>query len=178
MQKFNHPIEKLVETIIYEDVEFEVVERPEVLWVGCLDYAKNNTDEPDTEATLKRLQWLVVDITTETDTRELMCPDWFAQLWINYGDRFSDKPNGVMFAHETYSDKQDKRFDVFTQPGGLWLRVRNDNAAAWLGKAHEYLETSLKNGYMQNHDIHVQQVTCQCQVEPYTNYVYIPIRKI
>ena len=61
-----------------------------------------------------------------------MNPDWSAALSINY---CVDKPCGIMFAQETYSDKQDERYDLFTQPGGLWLRIRNDrNAAALLGK--------------------------------------------
>lgn len=127
MQKLNHPVEKLVETFLYNGVEFEVVERPEVLWVGCVDYASNNADESDIGATLERYQKFV-----EIPKKELINPDWSAALSINYG---VDKPCGIMFAQETYSDKQDERYDLFTQPGGLWLRIRNDrNAAALLGK--------------------------------------------
>jgi len=192
MQKFQHPAERLVETIAYKGVEFEVVERPDMLWVGCVDYAKNNTGESDIQSTLKRFQGLVKDIAAETDTRELMCPDWSAALSINYS--CSDKPCGIMFANETRSAKQDERFDVFTQLGGLWLRVRNDNtaASALLGKenaaSYEYFTgeqaplqcAARENGYMQNPDVHVQ-VEYHCHAEyatpPHTNYAYIPIKK-
>ena len=42
MSKSNHPVEKHVQTITYQSIDFEVVERPDVLWVGCVDYAENN----------------------------------------------------------------------------------------------------------------------------------------
>ena len=45
MGKFNHQIDKSVQIIWYRDIEFEIVERPEVLWVGCLDYAVNHQNE-------------------------------------------------------------------------------------------------------------------------------------
>ena len=56
MIRFDHPMEKLIKTIIYHGVQFEIVERPDVLWVGSVDYANNNTDEPDWGITLKRFQ--------------------------------------------------------------------------------------------------------------------------
>jgi len=34
MQKFIHPLEKNVQVITYKGVSFEVVERPDVVWVG------------------------------------------------------------------------------------------------------------------------------------------------
>lgn len=38
MQKPKHPVEKLlIETILYQNVGFEVVKRPDGLWVGCVD---------------------------------------------------------------------------------------------------------------------------------------------
>jgi len=39
MQTLIHPLEKRIEVITYNGVEFEVVERPDVTWVGCVDYA-------------------------------------------------------------------------------------------------------------------------------------------
>lgn len=178
----NHPIEKLIKVIIYKNVEFEVVERPDVIWVGCVDYAKNNTDESDIGATLKRFQELV----ETAPIKEKINPDWSAALSINYN--FGEKPCGIMFANETYSDKQDERYDLFTQPGGLWLRIRNDKntADALLGRechgTYEYFgvlkNAAKENGYMQNPDVHVE-VEYHCHAEygtpPHTNYAYIPI---
>lgn len=186
MAGLSHPIEKLVQTVFYEGVAFEVVERPDVVWVGCVDYADNNRDESNIDATLKRYREALIDV----PKRELIHPDWGAALSINY--TCGDKPCGIMFAQETYSDKQDPRYDLFTQPGGLWLRIRNDaNAAALLGKAsaapYEYfagqvLQNAAKeNGYRQNPDVHVQ-VEYHCHAEyatpPHTNYAYIPIVEI
>ena len=188
MQKLQHPAEKFLETVLYKGVEFDVVERPDVLWVGCVDYAKNNTDESDIGATLKRFQGLVKEIADET--RQLMCPDWSAAISINYSR--GDKPNGLMFANETWSAEQDARFDVFTQPGGLWLRVRAETkaATALFGKEQaemwEYFAgpqaplqcVAKANGYARNPDVHVV-VEYHCHAEyatpPHTSYAYIPI---
>ena len=182
MSKTNHPIEKLVKTIIYKGVEFEVVERPDVICVGCVDYANNNTDEADTGAIFKRFQELVESVPIE----EKINPDWWASLSINYS--CDDKPRGFMCLNESYTEKQDSRYDLFILPGGLWLRVCNDKKAAelLLGKEtanmYEYfageeapLQSAAKeNGYKQNPDIHIQ-VEYWYNNPPHTNYAYIPI---
>jgi hypothetical protein len=185
MSKTNHPVEKLVETLTYKGVEFEVVERPDVIWVGCVDYAVNNIDESDIGATLKRYREELINVTKQ----DLIDPDWSAALSINYC--CDEKPCGIMFAQETYSNKQDERYDLFTQPEGLWLRVKNDkSAAALLGKesaeTHEYFSGERKilravaeaNGYKQNPDILVE-IEYHCHAEygnpTHTNYAYIPI---
>ena len=183
--------EKLVQTISYKGVEFEIVERPDVLWVGCVAYADNNTGPAfaDDDMTLiKRYQELV-----DIPKQDRINPDWSASISINY--TCDDKPSGIMFAQETYTDKQDECYEVLTQPGGLWLRIRNDRKAAelLLGKdkvdAWEYfageqapLQSAAKeNGYMQNPDIHMQ-IEYHCHAEydnpPHTNFAYIPIVKI
>lgn len=185
MPKTNHPLEKLIQIITYKGVEFEIVERPDVMWVGCIDYAKNNTDESDVAATLKRFQEM-----KDIAKKELVNPDWSAALSINY--TCGSKPCGLMFANETYSDEQDSRFDLFIQPGGLWLRVYNDQNAAELlldkekAEPYEYFAGSQaplqsaarENGYLPNPEVHVQ-VEYSCHAEystpPHTNYAYIPI---
>ncbi len=186
MIKLNHPVEKLVQTITYKGVEFEVVERPDVIWVGCVNYAKELDGEPNMDATLERYQEII-----DIPKKELINPDWSAGISINYS--CSDKPNGLMFAQETYSDKQDEGYDLFVQTGGLWLRVLNDRtAAALLGKenaeASEYFreaqimqKVAAENGYMENPDVHFQ-VEYHCHAEysnpPHRNYAYIPIIKV
>lgn len=184
MQKTNHPLEKLVQMIPYKGVDFEVVERPDVLWVGCVDYAQNNTDESDIGTTLRRYREELIDV----PKHELINPDWSASLSINYGD--DSKPCGLMFAQEAYSGEQDRRYDLFTQPGGLWLRISitAKTDLALLGRrsngAWEYfgvLETAAEeNGYKQDPDVHVQ-VEYQCHAEygnpTYTSYAYIPVKR-
>ncbi len=177
-------IEKPVQTITYKSVEFEVVRRPDVIWVGCVDYAANNTDESNIGETLKRFQGLV----ETAPIKEKVNPDWSASLSINYNR--SDKPCGIMFANESYTDQQDERYDIFTQPGGLWLRVKGDdkNAKALLGKdkaqLYEFFEplrnAAKENGYVQNPDVHVE-VEYHCHAEyatpPHTCYAYIPVTR-
>lgn len=165
-------------------MELEAVERPNVIWVGCVDYADNNTGESDIGATLNRYRKELIDVAK----RELINPDWSAALSINY--KHSDMPCGLMFAQETYTDKQDERYDLFIQPGGLWLRIRNNkDSAALLGKekaeTYEYFaeaqilqNAAMENGYTQNPEIHVE-VEYHCHAEyntpSHTNYAYIPI---
>jgi len=184
---FAHPAEKPVKTIIYKKVELEIVERSDVLWMGCIDYAVNNTDESDIGATLERFQSLVKDITDENEVRELMCPDWSAALSINY--RCGDKPCGIMFGNEVYSDRQSGGFDLFTQPGGLWLRVRGSRQAArkLLDKKKtagpfEYFSAlraaAGANGYQQNPGVPVEvEYHCHAQYgkRRHMSYAYIPI---
>ena len=188
MSSTKHPIETLIQTLTYKGVDFEVVKRPIVLWVGCVDYAANTVDESDVGATLKRFQSLVED----TPIKDKINPNWSAALSINYSH--SDKPRGIMFANESYSDKQDERYDLFVQPGGLWLRINNNKNAAklLLGKETaepwEYfareqapLQSAAKeNGYIQNLDVAVQ-IEYHCHAEystpPHTNFAYIPICK-
>ena len=198
MQKLNHPVEKLVQIITYKGVEFEVVERPDVLWVGSVGYANNNTDEPDNGPTLKRFQGLINEGVVICDK---INPDWSAALSINYTCK--DKPCGIMFGNESYSEKQDERFDLFTQPGGLWLRVRNDEDAAarffdydkskpfnpWEYGPYRYFagenapmqSAAKEKGYIENPDVHIQ-IEYHCHAEygtpPHTNYAYIPIIRI
>ena len=182
MSKLIHPVEKLMQTIIYKGVEFEVVERPEVLWVGCVDYAKNNTDESDISATLNRYRGLFEIVPIE----EKMCPDWSAALSINYN--YDKEPCGIMFANESYTDKQDERYDLFTQPGGLWLRVsvNEETDSVFLGRKNygtfEYFsilsDAAQVNNYKQNPHIHME-VEYHCHAE-YNNpthkqFAYIPV---
>jgi len=109
--------EKRVETIQCNGAVFEVVERPETIWVGTISYANNHFDEPDMGALLKRYQDLVFVAPKE----DRINPDWDAAISINYR-KHGEAPKGMMYAQETYSaEKQDERYDLFTQPGGLWI---------------------------------------------------------
>ena len=141
--------EKLVETFAIGKAVFELFDRPEVLWVGTLAWAADNGSEPDNDALLKKYQALC-----EIPKRERMHPDWSAGISINYclGGK---APRGMLFAQETWSSKQDDRYDMFTQPAGLYLRLRLDKHAEKLlgkhyGDADMYglLEkTAMRHGY-------------------------------
>ena len=136
MAEERHPLEKRIAIWTYRGIDFEVVERPDVFWVGCLGYAHNLTDEPDIGATLRRFQALVSSV----PIREKVNPDWSAALSIHYG--CGDQPRGMMFGNESFTADQDERYDVLVQPGGLWLRVRNDAGAAQALLGREQAEPS------------------------------------
>jgi len=179
MSKLSHPIEKHIKTITYMGVEFMIVKRPDVLWVGCVGYANNNTDESDIGTTRKRFFDLV-----DVVKNGLINPGYGAALSINYG--CDDKPCGLMFAEETQSDKQDGRYDLFTQPGGLWLRlyITDDADAALLGRKNhglwEYFAKDVlknaaeENGYKINPDIDIA-VEYNHHDGDNANYLYVPV---
>ncbi len=182
MYKLNHPVEKHIQTITYKGIELEVVERPDVLWIGCVDYANNNTDESDINMTLKRFQRLI----ESAPIRDKMNPYWSAALSINYN--YDKMPCGIMFANESYTENQDERYDLFTQPSGLWLHVSvsEESDMALLGRQNygtfEYFSilrsAAEENGYMQNSEVHLE-IEYHCHAEyinpTHTNYAYIPI---
>ena len=121
--------ERIVETIQVNGAVFDVVERPETLWVGTISYAKNNRDDPDFKGCLKRFQKLC----PKAPKVDLINPVWDADISFNFIKRSGCAPKGVMYGLETYSaEKQDKRYDLFTQPSGLYMRIRNDEHAAAL----------------------------------------------
>ena len=170
--------EKLVSALDYKGVVFELVECPDVIWVGCVDYAGNNSDESDIDATYKRYSEKLADVAKQ----ELINPDNSAALSINYGSE--DKPCGIMFAQETHSREQDERYDIFFQPGSLWLRVCDSKtAAALLGKEdpglYEYFgllsEVAEANGYRQNPDINIE-IEYRCN-KTNSAYAYVPVIK-
>ena len=181
--RHHHPIETLVETITFKGGTLEVVKRPDVLWVGCVDYADNNEGESDIDKTLKRYEALA-----NVPKRELINPNWGAALSINYTT--NEKPNGLMLAQETYTNQQDERYQLFTQPGGLWLRVccNKKNSLAFFGEenAQEFMyfgplrDAATVGGYKQNPDIYVEMEYNGHAGEHGTRvgYAYIPVVKV
>lgn len=118
MSKLYRLHEKLVQTIMFKGVKFEVIERSGVIWVGCAEYAVNNAAEPDVAAALRRFREELIDV----PKHEIIHPDCSAALSIHY--TCDDKPCGLMFAQESYSEKQDKRYDVYKSPASLFIRVQ------------------------------------------------------
>ena len=53
MRELNHSVEELLQTILYKSVKIGVFERPDIFWVGCADYADDNTKESDIETALR-----------------------------------------------------------------------------------------------------------------------------
>ena len=124
--------EALVGSFTVRKAVFELHDRPEVLWVGTLAWAADNDSEPDTDALLKKFQALC----GPAPKLERMHPDWSAGISINY-NLGGKAPRGMLFAQETWSAQQDGRYDMYTQPAGLYLRLRLDkHAEKLMGKKH------------------------------------------
>lgn len=119
-------IDKIIETISYNGASFEVVERPEVLWVGKIAYATNLTDEPDIGKLLNEYRELL-----PVAKLDRINPDWDAAISIDYW-RGGAAPRGMMFAQETTSEKQDSQYDIFKMPASLFMRILNNTQAAQL----------------------------------------------
>ena len=136
--------EKLVETFTDGRTTFELYDRPEVFWVGTLAWAGNNEDEPDVDALLKKYQALC----EPAPKLERINPDWSAGITINYclGGK---APRGMMFAQETWSSEQDSRCDLFTQPAGLYLRIRKNDREAKKLLGQKTYEMEDLYGYME-----------------------------
>ena len=186
MSKTNHPIEKLVEVIRYKGIDCEVVERPEVLWVGCVGYENLDATELSRQTmdeTIKRFHSLI-----DIEKRERINPDWSSAISLNFCS--PDKPVGIMFAQEVYIAEQDERYDIITQPGGLWLRVQRteESMTALLGEKvgdfdlHRFFNplerVAEENGYVHNPNVDIE-IEYHCHAEystpPHTGYAYIPI---
>ena len=183
MARMQHPLERTVEMIEHEGVVFEVVERPDVVWVGTLAYADNLTDEADPDALLERYQMLIPLAPKEA----LVCPDWSAAISLNYTCN-GTLPRGTMFAQETYdANTQDMRHDLYTLLGGLYMRVYVDGSAAKLiGKescaACELFDVMRQrilptHGYMRDDEARTAEVEYRCHADNMW-YAYIPIKKI
>lgn len=178
-----HPLDKIVTSFVHNGIGYDVVERPDVLWVGCLDYAPSDHDEVDSDATLDRFRSLL-----GVEKRELVDPAWSAAIWVNYGR--VDKPRGLMFAQETYSGNQDAGYEVLKQPAGTWLRLRrsretsfalfgSESMDAWdYFSCGEMPKAAEANGYIVDPGASLW-IGYNCHEEystpPYSCYAYLPI---
>jgi len=125
-------IENCIESFTVKKAVFELVRRPEVLWVGTLAWAEDNESEPDTDTLLQKYQALC----GPAPKLALVNPDWSAGISINYCLN-GKAPRGMLFAQETWSAEQDSRYDIYAQPAGLCLRLRLDkNAEKLMGKQY------------------------------------------
>ena len=60
-------------------------------------------------------------------------PDWTGDITFNIHKATPETPFGVMYGQETYSaESQDGRYDIYSQPSGLYMRILNDEKAAAL----------------------------------------------
>lgn len=169
--------EKLINVVTHDGVNFEIVERQEVIWVGKVSYAPNLTDEPEIGKLLKEYQQLI-----PIEKKELINPEWDAAISIDYWQDGS-APRGMMFGMETYTEEQPECYDIFKMPPSLFMRIQNtEDAARLLGKdkcENWELFVFMKNTVMPLHNYKFNENGAQ-EVEYYhhksgTCYAYVPV---
>lgn len=75
LRNFNQPLEKIVTQFTCNGIDYDVVERIDTLWVGCLNYAENNHNEPDSGATIEGFQKLI-----NVGKKDLINDSWSAAI--------------------------------------------------------------------------------------------------
>lgn len=124
-----YQMEKIIETITYMDVIFEVVKRPESIFCGKLAYASDLDSEPDIGKLLDDYRGAV-----SIPKEERIAPDWDGAISIDYW-KGGTSPRGMMFAQEVASENQNEIYDIYKMPASLFMRVFHDeNAAKALGR--------------------------------------------
>ena len=152
MGGFRMSFEKLIENINYNGLSIEVVERPEFVWVGVVEYAQHG--EPDIGKIIKTYHEVMV-----TPKNEPLNPDWTAAISIDYW-REDGAPLGWMMAQETKTDEQDSCYGLYKVPSSLFMRVlNNETTAKIIGNEKKSADYELfgllgnvmaENGYIRN----------------------------
>ena len=158
MSKIFNPVEILVETILYEGVNFEIIERPIVTWIGSMKFNEedfNADPSPLVEEVLPLWNaFFENEVMNTTRHENFISPTAIGVLWFNI--KTGDLPNGMMIAKEVYTAKYASKYSLYTQPAGLYIRLKvNDNSARLIGKEqcephqlHKVMaEVAAENGY-------------------------------
>ena len=112
-----HPQEKIVETLDYNGITVEIVEWKETIWCGKIEYAINNTDEPNVE----KMSEDYFSLTSHAKPVDNLEDGWSVCISANYLS--GERPNGVMYASLVASDKQPDGFDIYKVPTGKYARI-------------------------------------------------------
>ena len=158
MSKVVNPVETLVKTIVYQEVKFEIIERPIVTWVGSMKFNEDDLNaDPSPLAKVVHPLWndfFENEIINQTRFENFISPTAIGVLWFNLFNK--ELPNGMMMAKEVYSAKYASKYDIYTQPAGLYIRVKVDgNSARLPGKEkcesyelHKFMKNvAAQNGY-------------------------------
>lgn len=122
----NHPHETILETFTYNNITAELVQWHPSIWCGCVQYAANNTDEPEVGTALNRFMALPFAKIREREE------NWDVCLSLNYLS--PDRPNGVMFGFLTDTEEQPDECDILRIPAARYIRIAlTDETAHALG---------------------------------------------
>lgn len=189
--KYFTAVETLIETIKYQGLDFEIIERPDVFWVGSMGFHEENKNA-DPSQLIDKIHPLWDEYFREEIMNDKVIEpvNPTANGVLTFNMKHNDLPNGMMIGHETYSSAQNPKYNLYAQPAGLYIRLKIDNISAKLiGKekceAYELYgvmkNIAKQNGYEEYYPI-VNGISLM-DVEyhdgaPESIYAYIPIRKI
>lgn len=179
-----HPQERIVETYQYNGISVELIEWKETFWCGKIGYAHNNTDEPDVEEIMN--EFMAVNSTQKPNQ-----PEVNASICMSINYLSNERPNGVMFGYQVFTQEQPEGFDIYKVPTVLYIRVlisaETSNALQcepWHGgiPPYEWIGEQIAPafGYVYGDDslpifeyyIHNPQTH-----KPETAYLYVPVTK-
>lgn len=185
METKRHPHETVLETFHFNGATAELVQWDAAVWCGSLEYAVNNTDEPDVETALNRFMALPFDAVPKAEE------GWDTCISLNY--LCSARPNGVMFAVLAVSDAVPEGFDVLRTTISLYMRITLDEVTAhaigeqpWEGGIPPYHWIGEKIapmfGYTYSEDT-LPVVEYYGNYNPQTNthqyrHLYVPVKKL
>lgn len=184
METKRHPHETVLETYQYNGISVELVQWDAAVWCGSLEYAVNNTDEPDVETALHRFMALSPDAVRKAEEA------WDTCISLNY--LCEVRPRGVMFAVLAASDAVPEGCDVLHTPASLYMRITPDEETAaavgeqpWEGGIPPYQWIGEKIaplfGYTYGDDT-LPVVEYYGNYDPKTNvhqyrHLYVPVKK-
>ena len=120
-----HPQESIIKTYDFNGIIVDLVEWSDTVWCGKVDYADNNTDEPNVEKIMEDF----MSISAIPNSRE---DNWDICMSVNYLS--CERPSGVMFGFLVAADVQPDSYDIYRIPAARYLRIRIcDETARALG---------------------------------------------
>jgi hypothetical protein len=111
-----HPQERIVDTFKYNGMSIEVVEWDVSIWCGKMEFAKNNTDDPDmgkVSDDSSAQNPAAINERLETASNTLLHFDFLTL----------ERPAAAMFAFLVNTENQPDGFDVKKVPAGQYMRL-------------------------------------------------------
>jgi len=116
-------MEKIIETVTIEGVDFTIIEKPKTLYAGFHSVAPNIEGEPDFEDAYKRFQEKHSKIIDSTVPECMICFSIGYTEW----NRTRDVIREGMFGRETTNPNQAEGIKVIEAPPCLLIRVKVTN---------------------------------------------------
>lgn len=118
--------EKVMDTVVIEDVEFQIIEKAKTLYAGSYFVAPDLNSEPDIEASWKWFQ------ENKEKIIDSVTPDCMLCLSIDYATK--ERPCAMLHGQETTNANQPEGIHVIKAEPTLLIKVKATDAAWALTK--------------------------------------------